>query len=198
MRKIIVLTFMSLDGVIQGPGAPGEDPSNNFKLGGWVVPYFDDELGAEMGEQMDKPFDLLLGRKTFELFASYWPQHKEEGPGINNATKYVVSNTLTKHEWDKTVFLNGDVVTKIKELKNSDGVDIQVHGSANLIQTLMANDLVDEYWFKIFPLTLGDGKQIFEKGTIPAAFELLECKSTPSGVILAKYKRAGEIKTGSF
>ncbi len=198
MRKIIVLTFITLDGVMQGPGGPTEDPSGNFTYGGWTVPYFDEFLGQVMTEQMSKPFDLLLGRKTFEIFASYWPQHPEEGPGINKATKYVASNTLTTHEWSKSVFIKGNVVEEIKRLKQQDGPDLQVHGSGNLIQTLLEHDLVDEFWLKIFPVTLGMGKRLFDKGTIPASFALADSKSSPSGVIIANFKRAGEVKTGSF
>ena len=198
MRKIIVLTFISLDGVMQGPGGPTEDTSGNFTYGGWTVPYFDEFLGQVMTEQMGKPFDLLLGRKTFEVFASYWPHHPEEGAGINNATKYVVSNTLTTHDWNKTVFLKGNVVDEIKKLKQQAGPEIQVHGSAKLIQTLLENDLIDEFWLKIFPVTLGMGKRLFDKGTIPASFALVDSKSSPSGVIIANFKRAGEVKTGSF
>lgn len=183
---------------MQAPGGPEEDTSNNFEYGGWTVPYFDEFLGEIMGEQMDKPFDLLLGRKTFEIFASYWPDHEEEGKGINKATKYVVSNTLRKHQWQKSVFLDGDVVNKIKKLKEENGPDLQVHGSSNLIQTLLKNDLVDELWLKIFPITLGQGKRLFGNGTIPASFKLLESKTSPSGVIIASYLREGEIKTGSF
>jgi len=198
MRKIIVLTFVSLDGVMQAPGGPGEDDSGNFKYGGWTVPYFDEALGQIMTEQMGHPFDLLLGRKTFELFAGYWPQHPEEGAGINAATKYVASNTLTTHAWSKSVFLKGDVAMEIKKLKQSDGPELQVHGSSNFIQTLLAHDLVDEFWLKIFPVTLGTGKRLFDKGTLPAAFALVESKSSPSGVMIANFKRAGEVKTGSF
>ena len=198
MRKILVLTFVSLDGVMQGPGGPTEDTSGNFTLGGWTVPYFDEYLGNVMAEQMSQPFDLLLGRTTFEIFASYWPQHVEEGPEINRATKYVASNTLTSHEWSKSVFLKGNVVDEIKKLKGGEGPDIQVHGSGELIQTLMEHDLVDEFWLKIFPVTLGTGKRLFDKGTIPAAFTLADSKTSPSGVIVATLKRAGEVKTGSF
>ncbi|HZJ25218.1 MAG TPA: dihydrofolate reductase family protein [Anaerolineales bacterium] len=198
MRKIIVLTFLSLDGVMQGPGGPTEDTSGNFTYGGWTVPYFDEFLGNIMGEQMGQPFDLLLGRKTFEIFASYWPQHVEEGPEINNATKYVASNTLTSHEWEKSVFLSGNVADEIKKLKAQDGLDLQVHGSAELIQTLLEHDLVDEFRLKIFPVTLGTGKRLFDQGTIPAAFALVDSKTSPSGVIIATLKRAGEVKTGSF
>ncbi len=194
MRKIIVLTFITLDGVMQGPGGPTEDTSGNFTYGGWVVPYFDDFVGRIMGEQMSRPFDLLLGRKTFELFASYWPQ--QESP-INEATKYVASNTLTTHEWSKTVFLKGNVVDEIKKLKLQDGPDLQVHGSGNLIQTLLKHDLVDEFWLKIFPVTLGTGKRLFDQGTLPASYTLIASQSSPSGVIIATLKRAGEVQTGS-
>jgi dihydrofolate reductase len=198
MRKIIVLTFISLDGVMQAPGGPTEDTDGNFMYGGWTVPYFDEFLGQVMTEQMGKPFDLLLGRKTFEVFASYWPDHPEEGAGINKATKYVASNTLTRHEWSKTVFLKGRVEDEIKRLKQQDGPDLQVHGSSNLIQTLLEHDLVDEFWLKIFPVTLGTGKRLFDKGAIPGSYTLIETKSSPSGVIIANFKRAGEVKTGSF
>jgi dihydrofolate reductase len=198
MRKIIVLTFVTLDGVMQAPGGPTEDTSGNFTSGGWTVPYFDEFLGQVMTEQMGRPFDLLLGRKTFEIFASYWPQHADEGPGINNATKYVASNTRTKHDWNKSVFLKGDVAEEIRKLKQQEGPELQVHGSANLIQTLLKHDLVDEFWLKIFPVTLGNGKRLFDQGTIPAAFSLVDSKSSPSGLIVASFKRAGEVKTGSF
>jgi dihydrofolate reductase len=198
MRKINVLTFITLDGVMQAPGGPEEDPTSGFRYGGWTVPYFDDFLGQTMGEQMSRPFDLLLGRKTFEIFASYWPHHEDEWPGINKVTKYVASNTLTTHEWRNSVFLKGNVVDEIKKLKQQDGPDLQVHGSSDLIQALLKHDLVDEFWLKIFPVTLGMGKRLFDKGTIPAAYTLVESKSSPSGVIIATFKRAGEVKTGSF
>ncbi|MFN2277545.1 MAG: dihydrofolate reductase family protein, partial [Candidatus Promineifilaceae bacterium] len=172
MRKIIVLTFVTIDGVMQAPGGPEEDTSGGFTYGGWTVPYFDEFLGEVMGEQMGRPFDLLLGRKTFEVFASYWPHHEDEGAGINAATKYVASHTLTAHDWQKTVFLNDDVVNKIKALKAGDGPDLQVHGSGDFIQTLLQHDLVDELWLKIFPIVLGTGKRLFAGGTIPAAFTL--------------------------
>jgi dihydrofolate reductase len=198
MRKIIVLTFVTLDGIMQGPGGPTEDTSGNFAHGGWTVPYFDEVLGQTMDAQMSRPFDLLLGRKTFEIFASYWPHHPDEGPGINNATKYVVSTTLTQHEWEKSIFITRNVVDEIRKLKQQDGPDLQVHGSSNLIQTLLEHDLVDEFWLKIFPVTLGMGKRLFDNGTIPAAYTLVESQSSPSGVIIATFKRAGEVKTGSF
>jgi dihydrofolate reductase len=198
MRKLIVLTFVSLDGVMQAPGGPTEDTSGKFTLGGWTVPYFDEFLGQVMTGQMGKPFDLLLGRKTFEVFASYWPQHPDEGAGINNATKYVASNTLNSHDWKTTVILKGNVVDEIKKLKQQDGPDLQVHGSSILLQTLFKNDLIDELWLKVFPVTLGKGKRLFGDGTIPASFTLTESKSSPSGVIIANFTLAGEVKTGSF
>jgi dihydrofolate reductase len=198
MRKIVVLTFVSLDGVMQAPGGKGEDPSGGFDLEGWTVPYFDDLLGNEMTRQMSEPFDLLLGRMTYDIFASYWPHHTEEGQGINKATKYVVSNGTINTSWKTTVQITGDVVAEIKKLKQQDGPMLQVHGSSNLIQTLLAGDLVDEFWLKIFPVTLGKGKRLFGEGTIPAAFKLIESKASPSGVILASYERSGEVKTGTF
>jgi len=193
-----VLSFITLDGVMQGPGGPTEDTSGNFTLGGWTVPYFDKYLGNVMAEQMRHPFDLLLGRKTFEIFASYWPHHPEEGAGINEATKYVVSNTLTSHEWNKSVFLSGNVAEELKKLKGQDGPELQVHGSGNLIQTLLEHDLVDEFWLKIFPVTLGMGKRLFDLGTIAASYTLVDSKTSPSGVIIATLQRAGEVKTGTF
>ncbi|MEX1997913.1 MAG: dihydrofolate reductase family protein [Candidatus Andersenbacteria bacterium] len=198
MRKIIILSFITIDGVIQAPGGPKEDVSGGFKYGGWIVPYFDDFLGEVMGKQMSKPFELLLGRKTFEIFASYWPQHEAEWPGVNAATKYVAANTPTTQEWSNTVFLKDKVVDEIKKLKEQNGPDLQVHGSANFIQTLLKNDLVDELWLKIFPITLGPGKRLFSDGAIPAAFKLTDSKVSPKGVIVANYERAGEVKTGSF
>lgn len=198
MRKIIVLEFITLDGVMQAPGGPEEDTSGDFKFGGWTVPYFDEFSGKVMGEQMAQPFDLLLGRKTFDIWASYWPQHEDSWPGINDVTKYVVSNTLTAPEWKNSVVISDDVVEKIKELKNQIGPDLHVYGSGNLLQTLLKNDLVDELWLKTFPITLGTGKRLFAEGTSPAAFKLIDNKVSPSGVIFANYARAGEVKTGSF
>lgn len=198
MRKIIVLSFISLDGVMQAPGGPEEDTSGGFKYGGWTFPYFDEFSGNIMGEQMKQPFNLLLGRKTYEIFAGYWPQHADGWPGINESTKYVVSNTLTKCDWENSILIKGDVVEEIKKLKIENGPDLQVYGSGNFIQTLLKNDLVDELWLKIFPVTLGSGKRLFAEGTIPAAFKLIDSKVSPSGVIFANYKREGEIKTGSF
>src|SRR5919106_1054058 len=172
MRNIVILSFITLDGVMQAPGGPEEDTSGGFKYGGWTVPYFDEASGSLMAEQMRGPFALLLGRKTFEIFASYWPQHADEWPGINEATKYVVSSTLSQHEWSNSVFINGDAVEEIRKLKAGDGPPLQVYGSANLIQTLLKHDLVDELWCKIFPITLGEGKRLFDSGTSAAAFTL--------------------------
>jgi dihydrofolate reductase len=180
---------------MQAPGGPDEDTSGGFTYGGWTVPFFDDFLGQVMTEQLGRPFDLLLGRKTFEIFASYWPQ--QESP-INEATKYVASHTLSSHEWNKSVFLNKDVVEQVRELKQQDGPELQVHGSGNFIQTLMKHDLVDEFWLKIFPVTLGMGQRLFETGTMPASYSLVESRISPSGVIVASFKHAGEVQTGSF
>jgi dihydrofolate reductase len=199
MRKIVVLSFISLDGVMQAPGAPEEDTSGGFEYGGWTVPYSDDISGELLVKQMNGSYDLLLGRKTYDIFAAYWP--KQTGPiadPFNKATKYVVSASSPKLTWEKSVLIEGDVVTKLKELKQQDGPMLQVHGSGNMVQTLLENDLVDELWLKIFPVTLGKGKRLFAEGTMPAAFELMESHATPSGVIFANYKRAGEVKTGSF
>jgi len=198
MRKIIILTFISLDGVMQAPGGPEEDTSGGFEYGGWTVPYFDEFMNGVMGEQMTKPFDLLLGRRTFEIFASYWPKHEDMWPSINTVTKYVASNSLTKHEWNNSVFLKGDVANEIKKLKEQDGPDLQVYGSGNLVQTLLKHDLVGELWLKIFPITLGKGRKLFTEGTIPAGWKLIDSKVSPQGVIVANYKREGEVKTGSF
>lgn len=200
MRKIIVLTFISLDGVMQAPGGPTEDVSGDFKYGGWTVPYFDDFADNIMGEQMGQPFDLLLGKTTYEIFASYWPHQKdgEIAKVFGKAKKYVVSERPIELTWDKSILIDGDVVQKIRDLKEGDGPMLQVHGSGNLIQTLLKHDLVDELWLKIFPITLGSGKHLFAEGTVPAAFTLLDVKTSPSGVIVASYKRAGPVKTGSF
>lgn len=198
MRKIIVLEFVTLDGVMQAPGGTEEDTSDGFEFGGWTVPYFDEFSGEAIGQQMKQPFSLLLGRKTFEIFASYWPQHASEWPGINEAIKYVVSTTLENHSWENSIFLQGDIVEEIKKLKMQEGPDMQVFGSSKLMQTLLKNDLVDEFWLKIFPVTLGQGKRLFAEGTIPAAFKLTDSKVSPSGVIFANYMRAGEVETGNF
>jgi len=194
LRKIIVMSMITLDGVMQAPGGPEEDPSGGFKFGGWTAPYFDDALGKAMEEQM-KPTDLLLGRKTFEIFASYWPEHADDWPGINDVTKYVISRTMNKSEWKNSVFLKS--LADIKELKNSEGSAITVWGSSEIVQLLLENDLVDELCLQFHPLTLGKGKKLFNNRAIPAAFELVESMSTPSGVVIANYKRAGNVKTGT-
>jgi dihydrofolate reductase len=201
MRKIVVLSFVSLDGVMQAPGGPEEDTSGGFRYGGWTVPYFDDFAGEIMDKQLGMPFDLLLGRKTYDIFAGYWPKQDPAGSvaaPFNKATKYVVSRNNPKLTWENSVLIEGDVVPKLKELKDRDGPMLQVHGSGNLIQTLLKNDLVDELWLKIFPITLGPGKRLFAEGTLPAAFKLIESNTSPSGVIFVNYKRVGEVKTGSF
>jgi dihydrofolate reductase len=202
MRKLIVLSFITLDGVMQAPGGPEEDPTGGFKYGGWVAGYFDDFLGKLMEKQMNKPFNLLLGRRTYEIFAAHWPYVKtDEDPfaaSMNKAKKYVASKTLKRLDWSNSELIKGDVAKEVKKLKEQDGPDIQVHGSGNLIQTLLKHDLVDELWLKIFPITLGKGKRLFAEGTIPAGFKLLESETLPNGVIVASYARVGEVKTGSF
>jgi dihydrofolate reductase len=195
MRKIIVLSFITLDGVMQAPGGPEEDTSDGFNYGGWTATYGDEVFGKVIAEQM-KPADILLGRKTFDIFASYWPQRSELWPGINDVTKYVVSRTMKSSDWQNSVFLEN--VEDIKKLKNSEGGDIKVWGSGNLTQTLLENDLVDELWLKIFPLTLGKGKKLFDSGTIPAALSVIESTVTPGGIIIVNYKRNGEVKTGTI
>lgn len=196
-RKLVVLTFISLDGVMQAPGGPEEDTSDGFQYGGWTVPYFDEALGEEMDTQMGQPFDLLLGRKTYDIFAGYWPK-QENDVFADVTTKYVVSNEPINTAWEGTVQISGNTVEELKKLKQEDGPMLQVHGSGQLIQTLLENDLADELWLKIYPVTLGKGKRLFADGTIPAAFKLTESKTTPSGVIIANYERDGDVKTGSF
>jgi dihydrofolate reductase len=193
MRKIIVLSMITLDGVIQAPGGPEEDTSGGFKYGGWTAPYGDDVLTKLMEKEMQTT-DYLLGRKTFDIWEPYWPEHADFWAGINEGTKYVLSSTKDTSDWKNTVFIKS--VEDIKKLKDSEGADLQVWGSSRLIQLLLKNDLVDELRLKIYPLTLGEGKKLFDDGTVPAAFKLLECTGTPSGVIVANYQRAGEVKTG--
>jgi len=186
---------------MQAPGGPEEDTSSDFKYGGWTVPYWDESSGEEMNKQMSMPFDLLLGRKTYEIFAGYWPKQDPNGPvtiPFNKAIKYVVSNSSPELTWEKSVLIDGDVVEKIKELKESDGPMLQVHGSGDMVQTLLENDLVDELWLKIFPVTLGNGKKLFDNGSIAAAFKLKKSFVTSTGVIFADYERAGDVTTGSF
>lgn len=193
MRKIIAVEFITLDGVMQAPGGSKEDTAEGFKYGGWMGPYFDEIGGAEMEIQMKETSALLLGRRTYDIFARYWPEHTETWPQINEVPKYVVSKSLKNPSWKNTEVIK-DIDT-LKELKKSAGPDLQIYGSSNLIQTLMQHDLIDEFWLKIFPLTLGTGKRLFEKGTIPAAFKLYKSKVTPSGTFFGYYKRAGSVKT---
>ena len=194
MRKIIVLSMISLDGVMQAPGGPEEDPSGGFEYGGWTAPY-GDEVGGKVMEKLMKPTDLLLGRKTFDIWEGYWPKHADYWPGINDVSKYVLSTTRKNSDWKNVVFFNS--VADIQQLKNTTGSHIQVWGSSELIQLLLRDDLVDELWLMIHPLTLGKGKKLFDNGPIPAAFTLVESTVTPSGVIIANYKRAGEVVTGN-
>ena len=198
MRRIMVLEHLSLDGVIQAPGGPEEDASGGFAYGGWVAPYGDAILGAALRRQMNLPFDLLLGRKTFEIWAPYWPRHADAWPGVSAATKYVTSNTMSSHEWQPSVFLNGDIAQKIAGIKQQQGPDLHVWGSGNLVQTLIKHDLVDAFWLMIYPITLGSGKRLFADGAIPAAFTVTESKVTAKGVIIINYERAGAITTGSL
>ena len=196
MRKIFVLEFITLDGVIQAPGGSKEDTAEGFKYGGWMGPYFDEVGGQEMGKQMQETAALLLGRKTYDIFAGYWPEHTETWPQINKIPKYVVSTTLKNPTWENTEIITD--VKALKKLKATEGPDLQVYGSANLVQTLMKEDLVDEFWLKIFPITIGSGKKLFDTGTIPASFTLKASKVSPSGVIFAYYKRTGHgVKTQS-
>ena len=189
MRKVIVIEFVSLDGVIQAPGGPEEDTSGGFAYGGWIIPHSDAVSSTAIKKQMDMPFDLLLGRKTFDIWARFWPQNNEIWPAVNTVTKYVASNTITSHEWQSSVFLNGDIADKISKIKQQEGPDLHVYGSANLVQTLLKHDLVDALWLKIIPITLGSGKRLFADGTIPAPFKLTESTVTTKGVILVNYER---------
>ena len=200
MRKLTVLAFLTLDGVIQEPDKP--DLTGAFPYGGWTVPLFDDSLDQTMPEQLRQPFDLVLGRKTYDVFAAYWPhQNSEENPvagSFNTAKKYVASQTLQKLDWQNSTLLQGDVAQELQILKQQDGPDLQVHGSANLIQTLLKHDLVDEFLLMFFPITLGVGQRLFAEGTNAAAYTLREVKTSSRGVIVAFYERSGDVQTGSF
>jgi len=197
MRKVIVLEHISLDGVIQAPGGPEEDTSGGFAHGGWIAPYSDPVLGTALRRQMNLPFDLLLGRKTFDIWAPYWPEHGDAWPGANTATKYVASNTLTSSAWQPSVFLNGDIAEKVTAIKQQPGPDLHVWGSADLLQTLIKHDLVDVFWLMIYPITLGAGKRLFADGTLPMAFKVTESMVSPNGVMVVNYERAGTIPAGS-
>jgi dihydrofolate reductase len=199
MRKLIVTTMVTLDGVMQAPGGPEEDPTGGFQHGGWATTYFDDVLGEIVSEVMSKPFDLVLGRKTYEIFAAHWPY--DEGPiadRLNGAAKHVASTTLDRLDWRNSYLIEGDVRSGVARLKEQDGPELQVHGSANLIQTLLGADLVDELRLTVFPIVLGRGKRLFGDGTVPAAFELVDSKASTTGVLIGTYRRAGEPQTGSF
>jgi dihydrofolate reductase len=200
MRKITVLSMITLDGVMQAPGGPEEDKSGSFKYGGWITPYSDEVYGKVVQKELGQPADYLLGRKTFDIWAAYWPEHGDFWPGINKGTKYVFSKSMKKSDPKVTGWKNSLVIKNladIKKIKNSNGSNIQVWGSSELVQLLLKNDLVDELRLKIHPLTLGKGKKLFNNGTIPAAFKLVESIVTPTGVIIVSYKRAGKVKTGT-
>jgi len=195
MRKIIVLEHITLDGIIQAPGGPEEDTSGGFVHGGWISSYSDEILGTLLRRQMNLPFDLLLGRTTFEIWEPYWPQHTDIWPNVNVATKYVASNTRTTSNWQPSVFLSGDIAEKVANLKQQQGPDLHVWGSGKLIQTLIKHDLVDTFWLMIYPITLGSGKRLFSDSTIPMTFKVTESKVTPSGVIVINYERASALNS---
>jgi dihydrofolate reductase len=195
MRKIIVLSTITLDGVMQAPGAPEEDTSGGFKYGGWCAPYGDEVSGKVMEKEM-QPADILLGRTTFKIFESFWPKHAELWPRINEVTKYVLSNTVEKSDWQNCVFFKS--IADIEKLKKSDGADLRVWGSSKLIQELLQRDLVDEFWLNIHPIILGKGKKLFGDSAMPAAFALVESTTTPSGVIMVNYQRVGNVKVGTI
>jgi dihydrofolate reductase len=203
MRKITAATFVSLDGVMQAPGGPEEDPTGGFKFGGWTFPYFDEALGTSMGEIFEKPFDLLLGRKTYDIFAAYWPQYKG-GPdapiaeAFNKVTKYVASRSKRKFDWNNSQWLGEDTVASLKKIKAGDGPDLLIQGSGDLIQTLLKHGLIDEFTVLVFPVLLGKGKRLFAEGTVPFALKLVKSQSYPTGVIVATYRPDGEVRTGSF
>ena len=195
-RRVVVIAFVTLDGVIQSPGGAAEDPSGGFTHGGWIWPYADPELGALIREEMASPFDLLLGRRTFEIWADYWPQRTDAWPGAAAATKYVVSTTLASHAWQPSVFIDRDVAERIAASKREPGPDLHVYGSSVLVRTLLAHDLVDALWLKVHPIVLGAGKRLFADGTPPAAFEVSRSTVTAKGVVVARYERAGAVATG--
>jgi len=200
MRKLIVSTFLTLDGVMQAPGGPGEDDSGGFAHGGWSVNYWDDQMGQVMSEAMSTPFDLVLGRKTYDIFAAHWPHASEEAGAkpLNDATKYVASRSRPTLEWSNSVLIEGDAAEGIAALKKEDGPELQVHGSGNLIQTLLRHNLVDQFRLWVFPLVIGSGKRLFSEGTIPSGLKLVDSKVSTTGVVIGTYEPAGEIVTGSF
>lgn len=199
MRELIVNTFITLDGVMQAPGGPEEDPSSGFGHGGWSFGYWDEQMGEAMGEFMGKPFDLVLGRKTYEIFAAHWPHSQEEGAQqLNDATKHVASTTLSRLDWQNSHLIEGDVVAGVRALKEQDGPELQVHGSAMLLQTLVGAGLVDVFSVWTFPVVLGPGKRLFGDGTVPGGLELESSRTSSTGVIMATYRTGKEIKGGSF
>jgi dihydrofolate reductase len=200
MRKIVITTFMTLDGVMQAPGGPEEDPTGGFKYGGWSVNYWDELMGETMTAFMEIPFELLLGRRTYDIFAAHWPYSKEEPVAgkFNSTRKYVVSHKQITLPWQNSTLITGDVAAEIKKLKEQDGPDLWVHGSGNLIQTLLSNHLVDAIHVWIFPVTVGNGKRLFAEGTRAEGFKLTDSKTAASGVFIATYEPAGPLKTGSF
>jgi len=200
MRKLTATMFTSLDGVIQAPGGPGEDEDEGFPYGGWSVHHWDDRMGQVMSDFMSTPFDLVLGRKTYDIFAAFWPQaSEEEGAGpLNRATKYVASRGKPDLSWEKSVLLEGDAADAVAALKQTDGPDLQVHGSADLLQTLTRDGLVDEYRVWTFPVLIGTGKRLFAGGTVPRTLKLTDCVTATTGVLIATYQPAGELTTGTF
>ena len=214
MRRLVVSTFMTLDGVMQAPGGPEEDPTGGFTQGGWSVNYWDESMGAAMEEAFAEPFDFLLGRRTYEIFAAHWPHVSDEERSqrggeasdvddeaanvLNSAKKYVASRTLSRVEWNNSTLLEGDVAQAVADLKAEDGPDILVQGSSDLIQTLLEHDLVDEFRIWTFPVVVGPGKRLFGKGTVPGGLELVDAKTSSTGVVMATYRRAGDIPLGSF
>jgi len=194
-RRVIVIEFVTLDGVVQSPGARDEDAGCGFAHGGWIWPYSDPELSAVIRQEMAMPFDLLLGRRTYDIWARHWPQRADVWPGVNSATKYVVSRTGTVHAWQPTVRIAGDVAERIAAMKREPGPDLHVYGSSELVQTLLAHDLIDALWLKIHPITLGAGKRLFAAGAIPAAFAVTQSTVTPKGVVVVRYERAGDVAT---
>jgi dihydrofolate reductase len=200
MRKLVLGTFLTLDGVMQAPGGPEEDPTGGFTHGGWSVPYWDDGMGQRMDEAVSKPFDLLLGRKTYEIFAAHWPYVTDDpmADALNSAKKYVASNTLEQADWNNSTVIRGDVAREVAKLKEEPGPEIQVHGSSQLIQTLLGADLVDEYRLMIFPVVLGTGKRLFADGAVPAGLKLIDSTSSTTGVLMLTYERGEKPDYGSF
>ena len=200
MRKLIVSTFLALDGVMQAPGGPEEDDSDGFEHGGWSVNYWDDQMGQVMGEAMSRPFDLVLGRKTYDIFAAFWPNASDDAGGkpLNDATKYVASRSQPRLAWGPSVLIDADAAEGVAALKEGNGPELQVHGSGNLIQTLLRHNLVDEFRLWVFPVVIGSGKRLFADGTIPAGLNLVDGKVSTTGVVIGTYEPAGEIVTGSF